>query len=196
MNPTSSTETSPRREPTCTATTDPIDTLKTDELPKLTPTEFREWNRLSEHMSMFHEHFKDGFRKIWNDADDVEPDEEGALEEFLDQADDLYIHLSAHHGIEERYVFPVLAKRMPQFTASGQHKKEHEEMHTGLEKYHKYLQQCHRSRNEWSAARLRENMAFFEQTLFDHMDAEVQTLGADSLRRAGWTLAELKTLPF
>ena len=51
-------------------------------------------------MSMFHEHFKDGFRKIWNDADDVEPDEEGALEEFLDQADDLYIHLSAHHGIE------------------------------------------------------------------------------------------------
>jgi len=85
---------------------------------------------------------------------------------------------------------------MPQFAASGQHKKEHDEMHAGLEKYHKYLQQCHKSHNEWSAARLRENMAFFEQTLFDHMDAEVQTLGADSLRRAGWTLAELKTLPF
>ena len=40
-----------------------------------------------------------------------------------------------------------------------------------------------------------DKYAFFEQTLFDHMDAEVQTLGADSLRRAGWTLAELNTLP-
>lgn len=93
-------------------------------------------------------------------------------------------------------MFPVLAKRMPQFEASGQHKKEHEEMHAGLEKYHKYLQQCRRPRKEWSGAQLRAEMTSFEQTLFKHMDAEVQTLGADSLRTAGWTLAELRTLPF
>lgn len=51
-------------------------------------------------MSVFHEHFKDEFRKIWNDVSDVDLDEEGSLEEFLDQAEALYTQLSAHHGIE------------------------------------------------------------------------------------------------
>lgn len=93
-------------------------------------------------------------------------------------------------------MFPALAKRMPQFEASGQHREEHEKMHAGLEKYHKYLQACRRSHKEWSGARLRAEMEGFEQTLFKHMDAEVQSLGVDSLRRAGWTMAELKRLPF
>ena len=38
-----------------------------------------------------------------------------------------------------------------------------------------------------------DKYAFFEQTLFDHMDAEVQTLGADSLRSR--LDASRKTLP-
>lgn len=53
-------------------------------------------------MEQFHNHFKYEFRKIWNDAADVDPDEPESLEEFLDEADGLYSHLSAHHGIEVR----------------------------------------------------------------------------------------------
>jgi hypothetical protein len=53
-------------------------------------------------MSLFHEHFKNEFSKIWNDANDVDPDEAGSLEGFLDQAEELYTGLSAHHGIEVR----------------------------------------------------------------------------------------------
>lgn len=53
-------------------------------------------------MSMFHEHFKDQFRKIWNDSNDVDADEEGSLEGFIDQAEELYTGLSAHHRTEAR----------------------------------------------------------------------------------------------
>lgn len=54
-------------------------------------------------MEQFHNHFKYEFRKIWNDAPNVDPEEPESLEEFLDEADGLYSHLSAHHGIEVRF---------------------------------------------------------------------------------------------
>lgn len=84
---------------------------------------------------------------------------------------------------------------MPQFRTSGAHLKEHEKMHKGLDKYHEYLVSCRRDTSEFSAEKLRNLMSEFEKTLFGHMDSEVESLGAESMRRSGWTLEELRRLP-
>lgn len=39
--------------------------------------------------------------------------------------------LTAHHTIEERYIFPVLAKRMPEFRDDEKHIKSHHAIHDG-----------------------------------------------------------------
>jgi hypothetical protein len=35
----------------------------------------------------------------------------------------------------------------------------------------------------------------FREILFRHLDEEVHDLGAESMKAAGWTLAELKRIP-
>lgn len=49
--------------------------------------------------------------------------------------------------------------------------------------------------NTYSAATLREIMDGFREILFRHLDEEVHDLGAESMKAAGWTLAELKKIP-
>lgn len=51
-------------------------------------------------MSHFHNHFKYEFRKIWNDAEEVDLEDDGSLENFLDEAESIYTHLDMHHSIE------------------------------------------------------------------------------------------------
>lgn len=84
---------------------------------------------------------------------------------------------------------------MPQFRAKGQHLEEHTQMHAGLVRYHDYLNECREDESNWSLAKLRDFMAAFEKVLFEHMDEEVASLGAESMRKAGWTLQELKQIP-
>lgn len=43
----------------------------------------------------------------------------------------LYLDLNTHHGIEEAYVFPELAKRMPNFANGDRHKNAHKVIHAG-----------------------------------------------------------------
>lgn len=47
----------------------------------------------------------------------------------------------------------------------------------------------------YSAATLREIMDGFREILFRHLDEEVRDLGAESMKAAGWTLAEIKKIP-
>lgn len=71
-------------------------------------------------------------------------------------------------------------------------------MHAGLETYHKYLTSIRRAddpESVWSVEKMHEIMREFERVLFKHMDAEVESIGADSLRRSGMTLKELSSLP-
>jgi hypothetical protein len=35
----------------------------------------------------------------------------------------------------------------------------------------------------------------FREILFRHLDEEVRDLGAESMKAAGWTLAEIKKIP-
>lgn len=98
---------------------------------------------------------------------------------------------------KERYFFPLLAKRMPQFTAkTGRHLQEHAEMHDGLIKYHAYITACLNSSGaHYSAAKMRAQMQVFEKVLFEHMDEEVRSLSAESMWEAGWTEREMREFP-
>jgi hypothetical protein len=42
--------------------------------------------------------------------------------------------LNGHHGIEEAYVFPVLAQRMPNFANDERHKNAHKVIHKGKQR--------------------------------------------------------------
>ena len=46
------------------------------------------------------------------------------LRSFLQAGDDFAHHLTIHHTIEERHIFPVLAKKMPAFAKELEHKTE------------------------------------------------------------------------
>lgn len=84
---------------------------------------------------------------------------------------------------------------MPQFEPTGAHLSEHEEMHKGLDNFTAYLKLCSRQPKEYSPEKLRQVMQPFGEVLFHHLDAEVASLGPDSLRSAGWSLEELKAIP-
>lgn len=95
---------------------------------------------------------RSAFQQVWIMADKVGP--ALPLRDYLDFAEELeqrsspsVLHLltapslissrkdlAGHHGIEERYIFPVLAKRMPEFALSGsaEHIEEHHQIHAGL----------------------------------------------------------------
>lgn len=134
-----------------------------------------------------------------------------SLNRFLRQAQELASHLDMHHRIEEAHIFPVLAKKMPQFKAGaregGEHLESHRKIHagefyilvcvrtltgTGLDKYEAYLEKCLADSSKYSASELREILDSFREVLFRHLDEEVHDLGAESMRAAGWTLAEIR----
>lgn len=51
-------------------------------------------------MQLFHNGFKQAFRSIWAEAENLDVTDDYFLELFLDEADELYSHLSMHHDIE------------------------------------------------------------------------------------------------
>ncbi|WVF72681.1 hypothetical protein IAT40_007499 [Kwoniella sp. CBS 6097] len=160
--------------------------------------EDREWNRLAVHMDQFHSHFRYEFNRVYTLADGGFHKEGMSLPRFLREAQQLYSHLDMHHRIET-YIFPVLAKKMPQFAhgkrESGEHLKKHKGIHDGLEKYDQFLRDSLEDASHYDAKKLRTIMDGFRDVLFSHLDEEVKDLGAESMKAAGWTLDELRRIP-
>ncbi|KDE07590.1 hypothetical protein MVLG_02056 [Microbotryum lychnidis-dioicae p1A1 Lamole] len=157
--------------------------------PPRNSTEQREWDRMSTRMNMFHTHFRQTFANVWRMSEKVSPDE---LQDFLDYAEEFVHHLEGHHGIEERYIFPVLAKKMPEFRE--EHLEEHEQIHAGMDRYQDYIRAARATPTAFSPEKLREIMGLMGPILFYHLDAEVETLKADNLKRY-YTLDEVRRLP-
>nr|XP_031860142.1 uncharacterized protein CI109_004507 [Kwoniella shandongensis]KAA5527214.1 hypothetical protein CI109_004507 [Kwoniella shandongensis] len=161
--------------------------------------DFREWNRLADHMDMFHNHFRYEFNRVYTLADGGFHKEGMTLPRFLREAQQLSQHLDMHHRIEETYIFPVLAKKMPQFKQggreSGEHLKKHKKIHDGIDKYDKYLKEGLANPSKYDAAELRAILDGFREVLFSHLDEEVKDLGAESMKAAGWTLDEIRRVP-
>lgn len=98
-----------------TISADPGAAPSTSPLPPLTGREFREYNRLAEHMDAFHAHFRTTWNLLYTSASSGRRAQGLSIRAFINTGLDFISHLETHHAIEERYVFPDLARRMPEF---------------------------------------------------------------------------------
>lgn len=154
------------------------------------------------------------------------------VRDFMRLAEDFLMHLEFHHSIEEqcvavscllcvndanpsfsrRHIFPILAKRMPQFRVD--HQEEHDTIHKGMHELRWLAKRFKLDPTAYSPDEFRQNLVSWGPLLFYHLDAEVASLKPDILRRCGslfafrvlrshanpasladWTLQEAKHLP-
>ncbi|BGP14073.1 hypothetical protein JCM10213_002368 [Rhodosporidiobolus nylandii] len=154
--------------------------------------ERREWDRMSSRMEGFHTYFRSAFKQLFELADGSFEQRGLSVRDFCDVAESFLRHLEGHHGIEERYIFPVLAKRMPQF--ADEHQEEHDTIHEGMHKFETLVAKYRSEPSTYSPQEFRSNLASWGPVLFYHLNAEVESLKPDILRRY-WTLEEVKRLP-
>jgi hemerythrin-like domain-containing protein len=100
-------------------------------------------------------------------------------------------HLDMHHAIEEARIFPVLAKRLPQFRKSGEHTAEHEVMHRALGDLQGYAAYVVDDPEAWKIDKAKALCARLEKALFPHLAAEEESIKGSSLKAAGFTPAEV-----
>jgi len=105
-------------------------------------------------------------------------------------------HLTMHHTIEERHLFPILAKSMPQFADNGGvgHITSHHGIHEGLVELDRLVEQWENAPSTYSPTNMRACLDSFRDVLFRHLDEEVADLHGDNLKKY-LTLEEVESLP-
>jgi hemerythrin-like domain-containing protein len=163
-------------------------------LPKLSDMEFRQYNRLAEHMDYFH----NGFRATWNtlySACEAQKRPRGtSIKQFIGIGQQFCHHLTVHHTIEEKHIFPVLAKKMPAFRKELELLTQHKQIHNGLDKFEKYLEECVDGERELRMSEMKDILDTFGTVLWQHLDDEVKQLGAENMRKY-WTIEEIRRIP-
>ncbi|KAF3770291.1 hypothetical protein M406DRAFT_320309 [Cryphonectria parasitica EP155] len=199
----SAAEDSPATSPTSGVVNEPVteEEKAPPALPPLSAHEFKQYNRLAEHMDYFHEHFRRSWTTLYTAASSGRRPAGMGLKQFLDEGLSLISHLTTHHNIEETYVFPVLARKMPEFQAGGRGGRkaaellqQHKEIHKGMDGMEDYLRRCRNGETDLEMSVLRTQMDTWGEVLWKHLDQEVKTLGADNVRRY-FTLDEVKRIP-
>ncbi|KAI9852342.1 MAG: hypothetical protein M1838_001047 [Thelocarpon superellum] len=175
---------------------------KTDVLPKLSPADFQIFNRLAEMMEEYHNRFRRTWNELYHTASSGTSLLPGAQKQYVTRGLQFCSHLKMHHDIEETYFFPVLAKKMPAFRKELELLTQHKAIHAGLLKLQDYLRQSASSsrgttaeKGDFSLDKVREIMQSFGAVLWQHLDEEVKTLGAENMRRF-WSREEMLGLPF
>lgn len=100
-----------------------------------------------------------------------------------------------HHNIEETYVFPRLATRMPAFQKNLVLIKQHKQIHTGMDKLEAYLADCRKGVRDLRMEEAQELMDSWKDVLWTHLDREVEELGAEKMRQY-WSIQEMKSFGF
>lgn len=124
-----------------------------------------------------------------------------SLKQFIDEGLIFLNHLTQHHNIEETYIFPHLAKKMPEFQNSNKNKKaaellqQHKEIHKGMDVTEAYLRGCRNREVDLEMSVLKTKLDSWNAVLWKHLDQEVATLGADNMRKY-WTIEEVRRIPF
>jgi hypothetical protein len=72
---------------------------------------------------------------------------------------------------------------MPHFAPQGDHIKQHEEIHKGLDEYVAYIRRCRKDPKEWDGEKMKDIMDSFRDVLFKHLDHEVESLSGDELKK-------------
>jgi hemerythrin superfamily protein len=93
-----------------------------------------------------------------------------SIRQFLALGDQFCSSLTIHHGVEERYIFPVLAERMPRFRDQEHLKKQHEGIHEGLDVFEKYLKDCRRGVTELRLDEMKRILDTFGEVLWAHLE--------------------------
>jgi hemerythrin-like domain-containing protein len=99
-----------------------------------------------------------------------------------------------HHTIEEQHIFPVLAKKMPAFKKELELLTQHKQIHKGLDKLEKYLEDCESGERELRLGELKDIFDSFGDVLWQHLDDEVKQLEAENMRKY-WSLDEMRRIP-
>jgi len=157
----------------------------------LSAHEQKRWNRLSTNMSHFHESFKREFNLLYDLADGSFNKRGLSLGGYLDVARGLKHSLTMHHTIEERFVFPFLAKRMPQF--KSEHLHSHKGIHDGLDRLDALLSKYKSDPASYSPDEMKACLDSWREVLFRHLDEEVADLRGENLRKY-WTLQEVERI--
>ncbi|KAI0743520.1 hypothetical protein C8Q80DRAFT_1181703 [Daedaleopsis nitida] len=148
------------------------------------------WNRLSESMTYFHDHFKQEFNALYELADGSFTKRGMSLPMYLRLATQLAKGLTVHHTIEERHIFPVLAKRMPMFQDNDVHLKSHEGIHHGVDELTKKVRKWFDEPSTYSPEEMRTCLDSWREVLFNHLDQEVKDLSGENMKKY-WTLEEV-----
>ncbi|KAK7949636.1 eukaryotic translation initiation factor 3 subunit C [Apiospora saccharicola] len=168
-------------------------------LPPLSAAEFRVYNRMAEHMDMFHAHFRQSWNLLWNAATAGKRPAGMSMRSFILEGLQFLQYLTVHHDIEERHIFPVLAKKMPEFktgkgNGAAELLKQHRDIHKGMEMLEEYLTACRSGESDLDMRVLKTKLETWADVLWTHLDQEVKTLGAENMRKY-WTQDEMKRLP-
>lgn len=132
-----------------------------------------------------------------------------SIRQFLDEGLQFASHLTTHHSIEEAYVFPMLAKRMPEFQQPTKKKagaaqskgsaraaelvRQHREIHEGMDAFEDYLRRCRSSEIELELPALKAQMDTWGKVLWQHLNEEVEALGAENMRKY-WSLEDMRRM--
>jgi hemerythrin-like domain-containing protein len=117
-----------------------------------------------------------------------------SIKSFLSTGEQFAMHLTMHHTIEEQHIFPVLARKMPAFRKELQLLTQHKKIHEGLEKFEEYIAKCRKGETELRMEELKTIMDGFGAVLWQHLDEEVEQLGAENMRKF-WTVEEMRRMP-
>lgn len=200
---------------------DVADAAKTEEAkpaPKLSDHDFKIYNHLAVRMNYFvrpirtpspvysqrpchvltarpqHENFRRTWNLLWSYATTGKRQNGVTLKQLVRAGLDFGEHLTVHHGIEERLMFPVLAKRMPEFDhRRGDLVLQHRKIHKGLDGLVAYLEGVQRGDEPLEAGVLKEKMESWGEVLWSHLDDEVRTLGAENMAKY-WSKDEIVKL--
>ncbi|KAF2488077.1 hypothetical protein BDY17DRAFT_314832 [Neohortaea acidophila] len=167
---------------------------KTEELPKLSAQEFRVYNSMAEHMNYFHEHFRQTWNLLYTAASSGARPAGMSIRAYLNTGEQFAHHLTVHHTIEERHIFPVLARKMPAFREELELLTQHTQIHEGLVKFEKYIEECKSGERELQMGEVKGIMDTFGTVLWTHLDQEVAQLGAENMRKF-WTMNEMRQMP-
>ncbi|KAL9568593.1 hypothetical protein ACKAV7_007179 [Fusarium commune] len=172
-----------------------VETKTEEELPPLSDHEFKIYNRAADHMEYFHNNFRRSWNLLWNACTNNRRPQGMSLKQFIMEGLQFAEHLTMHHNIEETYIFPVLAKKMPEFRGGrAELLRQHKQIHAGLDHFEEYLKKCRTGDEEFELSVLKTKMETWGEVLWKHLDQEVETLGANNMRKY-WTKEEVMRLP-
>ncbi|OOF97621.1 hypothetical protein ASPCADRAFT_206404 [Aspergillus carbonarius ITEM 5010] len=156
----------------------------------LSPADFRTYNHMAEKMQAFHDHFRMQWNVLSTAANTSKRPKGMSLRSYLNLCLEFCHGLDIHHRIEETRVFPSLATRMPAFRKKNSLINQHKAIHKGLDNLESYAQNCLQGATDFQWCEVKDILDQFGPTLWEHLDEEVQELGAEKLRQY-WSKEEI-----